>query len=224
MRFSLLFWNCTYASSDGPTPEAKIKQILAITPILGGQRPDQQSQNPPKQHTQAQPQVQQAQAPPQQAQDHQTYPPLQQAQAPAQQTQMPPPQVQALPQHAQVPPQHIQAAPMNAQFQQARAEPQPMSPQVHQVPTPIPQASAQAQQVPPLAHRTAASDLIDFGQEPQGDAVPAPAPMYQQPMASHDPPAGLQEPLEPALGPPIVRLDTKTEEIDVFVDAPDQKH
>jgi len=43
-------------------------------------------------------------------------------------------------------------------------------------------------------------------------------------MASYNPPLEQQEPLGTSLGPPIVRLDTKTEEIDVFVDAPDQKH
>lgn len=202
MRFSLLVCTPTYASSDGPTPEDKIQQILAIAPILRGQRPDQQSPNPSQQQTQAHPHVQQAQAPPQQAQS-QTYLPLQQAQAP---------------------PQHIQAAPMNPPFQHVHAEPQQINPQVHQAPTRILKGLAETQQVPPLAHRTAASDLIDFGQVPQANAVPVPAHTQQQPMAPHDPPAGLQEPLEPALGPPVVRLDTKTEDIDVFVDAPDQKN
>ena len=68
-----------------------------------------------------------------------------------------------------------------------------------------------------------ASDLIDFGQVSHANAAPAPGPMHQQAMVPHDVPAGLQEPLEPGMGLPIVRLDTNTEEMDVFVDATDRK-
>lgn len=60
--------------SDGPTPEAKAKQILAIAPILKGQfssqanqaaAPSHQAPNPPQQHPQS---LQQQYRPPLQAQ------------------------------------------------------------------------------------------------------------------------------------------------------------
>jgi len=58
----LLSYTCANRSSDGQTPEAKTKQILAIAPILKGQRPSQQPQ-PPQQSQAAQ--SQHAQSPPQ---------------------------------------------------------------------------------------------------------------------------------------------------------------
>ena len=67
-------------SSDGPTPEAKTKQILAIAPILHEQHPSQQPQ--PPQHFQ-QPQQQANAAPPPQAQPPPQQPPQFQQQQPA---------------------------------------------------------------------------------------------------------------------------------------------
>ncbi|KAI9876791.1 MAG: hypothetical protein M1830_005692 [Pleopsidium flavum] len=159
------------ADIDGPTPEAKIHQIMAIAPIIQGQYPSQKYDIPSQHNDQSQPQLQQRQPQPQQTQL-----PLEQA-----------------------PPQ----------FQQSQ-------PQLQQTPP-------QTQQAPPPAHDANQSDLIDFGQLSVNEAAPAQAPMQQQQMAAHNAPPGLQEPLTPAMGPPIVRLDTNTEEIDVFVDAADRK-
>lgn len=204
----------TDTSSDGPTPESKIQQILAIAPILPGQRPEQRSQTPTQQHAQAHPQ---AQAPPQQAQSSQIDPLLQQAPAPSQHT-------QASPMNPQFQQGDSQPQPMYTQLQQVQAQPQQISPPFQQGLVQVPQGQAQVQQAPPPAHGTGPSDLIDFGQTSHINAIPAPAPMHQQPIPPLDPPVGLQEPLEPGTGPPIVRLDTNTEEMDVFVDAPAQKH
>ncbi len=161
----------TNMNSDGPTPEAKIRQILAIAPILEGQQPNQKYDIPPQHTNQTQPQLQQGQP-----QLQQTQPPLQQAPPPLQQA---PPQLQ--------------------------------------------QSQPQLQQAPPPVHGAVPSDLIDFGQAPITNAAPSHTPMQQQPMAAHNAPPGLQEPLTPAMGPPIVRLDTNTKEVDVFEDAADQK-
>ncbi|MCJ1362405.1 hypothetical protein MMC16_001508 [Acarospora aff. strigata] len=170
------------AEIDGPTPEAKIQQILAIAPILQGQSPNQKPQAPSQQHAQAQPQIQHTQPLPPPIQLNQANPQLQQTQSPF------------------------------GQVQPHQAIPQTQQGQV------------QVLQAPPLAQSAAPSDLIDFGQTTQVNATPAPVPMHQQTMASYDPPAGLQEPLTPGMGPPVVRLDTNTKEIDVFVDAKDRKN
>ena len=218
-------------SSDGPTPKAKIQQILAVAAILPGQSPDQQSHNSSQQHAQAQPQLQQTQAALQQAPGYSMNPQAQQPQVSPQNIQassMLPEFQQGQVQPHQMDPQfqqgQVQPQQMNTQFQPGQAQTQQMNAQFQQGQPQVRKEPSQVQQAPALAHGTGPSDLIDFGQISHSNAVPAPAPQYQQSMASHDPPVGLQEPLEPALGPPIVRLDTNTEEIDVFVDAPVQKH
>jgi hypothetical protein len=43
-----------YYVSDGPTPEAKAKQILAVYPIIKGQLPSNSRHEPPSQHKQPQ--------------------------------------------------------------------------------------------------------------------------------------------------------------------------
>ncbi|CAF9931524.1 hypothetical protein IMSHALPRED_008651 [Imshaugia aleurites] len=62
-------------------------------------------------------------------------------------------------------------------------------------------------------------DLIDFGQSNPAPLTSAPIgqtdPMHFQP----DAPQGMQAPLQP--GHPIKRVDTKTNDLDEFVDAPD---
>ena len=139
-------------NSDGPTPQAKTEQILAITPILRGQKPRQQFNIPPKHQQEPQPQPQQ----------------------PQQQLQQPP----------QQPPQAM------------------------------------------------GNDLIDFGQgAPQQQLPPQqriPQQQHhqqelqrQQSMDQDVAPAGLQQPLEPAMGQPMHRVDTATDELDEFVDAED---
>ena len=120
--------------SDGPSSEAITKQILAIAPIVKGQRASQQSQQP------QQPQ----------------------------------------------------------QFQQ----------------TPSP---AQNAQQPVGGH----GDLIDFGQEaPQAQHVLPQRSAQQQPIQdTYTSGPGLQAPLQPEIGEPIVRRDTNTGAVDEFVDA-----
>ena len=65
---------------------------------------------------------------------------------------------------------------------------------------------------------TGHDDLIDFGQANAIAAVSAPTsqigPMHFEPNV----PPGMQLPLQP--GHPIKRVDTKTKDLDEFVDAP----
>lgn len=121
-------------SSDGPTPEAKTQQILAITQIVQGQKPSQ---------------------------------------------------------HFNIPPVHQQ---------------QPQEP---------PQQSLNPTQA-------GGNDLIDFG---QGAPSTASTLQQQKPqqhyMHQETAPQGLQQPLEPAMGQPVHRVDTATHELDEFVDAED---
>ena len=133
-RENHLLRNIADFSSDGPTPEAKTQQILAITPILQGQKPSQQFNTPPQ---------------------HQQVP-----QQPPQQFSNPPPAM--------------------------------------------------------------GNDLIDFGQ-----GAPSAVPALQQqapqqyPMHHEAVPPGLQQSLEPAIGQPVHRVDTATDDVDEFVDAED---
>ena len=136
-------WPTADGISDGSTPDAIAKQILAIAPILKGQQASQQSDTPQKGQ---QPQKPQRPEQPQQSQ---------QSQEP----------------------------------QQPSGDP---------------------------------SDLIDFGQAttqaPQN--APLQKPAQQQPMPyTYNSGPGLQAPLQPELGGPIVRRDTNTSAVDEFVDA-----
>ena len=78
----------------------------------------------------------------------------------------------------------------------------------------------QSQDTSQQSHQQTAGheDLIDFGQSNTAPVTSAPAgqtdPMHFQPNA----PPGMQAPLQP--GQPIKRVDTKTRDLDEFVDAP----
>ncbi|MCJ1479939.1 hypothetical protein MMC06_000093 [Schaereria dolodes] len=149
------------ANIDAPTPDAKSQQILAVAPILKGQKSSHEFDVAHKDH-------QQAQAP--------------QAQTP------------------------------QSQIHQSRTS-QSQIPQ-----TPPPQIGA-----PPSGLASNNGNLIEFGE----DAPPARQPVAKQQQVQNQAipspyvQAGLQEPLQPQLGAPIVRLDSTTHQIDEFVDAND---
>ncbi|MCJ1271335.1 hypothetical protein MMC22_011235 [Lobaria immixta] len=78
-----------------------------------------------------------------------------------------------------------------------------------------------SQNRPVQPNSSAHGDLIDFGQSDVAAHAPAPqAPVRKPPgQQLHSGPQGLQQPLEPSIGHPIVRHDTETNEVDEFVDA-----
>ena len=81
------------------------------------------------------------------------------------------------------------------------------------------QSQGTSQQPNPSQQQSAGhDDLIDFGQSNTAPVASAPAvqgdPMHFQPNA----PPGMQAPLQP--GHPIKRVDTRTRDLDEFVDAP----
>ncbi|KAA6415484.1 MAG: oxysterol-binding [Lasallia pustulata] len=137
------------ANIDGPTSDAKVKQILAMAPIVKGQHASQQGNA-----------AQRGQQP-QQPQQHQ-------------------------------------------QLQQSQ--------QVQQ--TSLPAQNAQQQ-------FGGHSDLIDLGQGvPQAQFAPPQRPAQQQTMqGTYTSGPGIQAPLHPEIGEPIVRRDTNTGAVDEFVDA-----
>lgn len=82
-QFTCLSLATTDKNSDGATPEAKAKQILAIAPILKGQPPFQQTQAAPSQQTQPPFQQQQQSHPHPQHSQQQQQQPYQAQQQPA---------------------------------------------------------------------------------------------------------------------------------------------
>ena len=85
-----------------------------------------------------------------------------------------------------------------------------------------PQQSQQSSQPPsrPQQQQQTASqnDLIDFGQSSSAPDTSAPVGQTDPMRFQMDAPPGMQAPLQP--GQPIKRVDTRTNDLDEFVDAP----
>ena len=83
-----------------------------------------------------------------------------------------------------------------------------------------PQKSQQPSQLPvrPQQQTAGHDDLIDFGQSAPAPGTSAPAGQTDSMHFQLDTPQGMQAPLQP--GQPIKRVDTRTNDLDEFVDAP----
>ena len=83
-----------------------------------------------------------------------------------------------------------------------------------------PQQSQQPSQLPirPQQQTVGHDDLIDFGQSAPAPDTSAPAGQTNPMHFQLDTPPGMQAPLQP--GQPLKRVDTRTNDLDEFVDAP----